>query len=284
MKGLVLSLFLIASHPSPMTNAAYHSSGWTLNGDLANQCVLATLGDVQDERGAQLTVQCDSESNLTGNVMLKLPAAQLQYKRVNVTANVAHDEQTSSTLWIKSSRDNRTLLFETDSEELLLSGVSQTRRSMVSVVSTDADVVSFGVMLHGKGTITLRDVRITVSDQGEIAMQAQQVLDEALAIIHQHSAINDASWGSLCDRARQFASGAKNSADVYPVIRYVLQQLGDKRSLVLTPQLSRALDQHPHSTSSSIRIYSLQDGAELVLAASALSDHTSDSRVATNWP
>jgi len=282
MKGLLLSLFLVSSHPSMIVTPATHSSEWTLNGELANQCVLATLGNVHDERGAQITIQCDSDSPLTGNVLLKLSATHLQYKRVTITANIQHDEQLSSTLWIKSSRASRTLFFETDSDDMLLNAsTSSGQRSITSAVAGDAEMVSMGVMLHGKGVVTLRNVHVSVSVDDDISPQAQHVLDRALEVIRQHTARNMVEWDSLAAHAQQLASGAKQSADVYPVIRYVLNELGDKRSLLLTPQTSRALSQHSaNSPATILSFYTLPDGAELALNTAPLVDQ----RIADRWP
>jgi len=54
--------------------------------------------------------------------------------------------------------------------------------------------------------------------------------------------------------------------------------------MVLSPAVARSLDQHKSAPSSAVKIFALPDGAELVLAALAKSDHVSDSRVANNWP
>lgn len=277
MKGLVLSLFLVATHSSPAIVSSTSSSDWKLNGELSGNCMLATLGNVNEMQGAQLTIQCAGDTALTGNVMLKLPAANLQYKRITVTAEVEHDSEFTSTLWMKSLHDNRTLLFDSDVEQTLLGGNDEEgQRSISAVVAKQASSISLGLMLHGKGSVTLRNVHISFSSEGEISPQAQAVLGSALKLIRLHSVRTDVDWSSLNAQAQLFAAGATNSADVYPVIRYVLQQLGDQRSMVLTPRLSQALNQRPASVHSSVQIYSLPDGADLVLANSL----TTDQRIA----
>ena len=284
MKGLLLGLLLTASHTPPATTVSYQSSDWKLNGELAGHCMLATLGNVRESSGARVTVQCEDGEKLTGNVSFKLPVTNQQHRRITLVADVEQDERMSSTLWIKSSRDSQTMLFESDAEEALFNSRSGVRRTVTSVIANDADAITVGLMLHGNGVATIKNVHVTISEQGDISPQAKSVLDAALAFIRQHADHDSRDWNLLNTQAQQFAAGAQDTADVYPVIRYVLQQLGDRRSMVLPPDAARVLDQFRSSSSSAVKIIALPDGADLVLAASTTSDQASDSRVARNWP
>ena len=280
MKGLLLSLFFAVSHAPAITSSSSLNDQWKLNGNLVSACVLATLGDVNGEHGAQLNIHCDAETPVAGNVMLTLPAAKLQYKRVTITADVESGSALQPVVWIKSLRDGKALLFDSDVDQSLWSGNDAATRTMSAVVAGEASSITLGFMLHGKGSVKLRNVRVQVSNGGQIAARAQQVLHTALQLIQQHSAREDVDWNALNAQAERFASGAQDSADVYPVIRYVLQTLGDQRSMVLAPEASRVLDRFPSGPSNSIKVYSLPDGADLVLADVI----AIDKRVANNWP
>jgi hypothetical protein len=274
MKGLLLGLLFATSHPSPEITAVVQSSDWKLNGELTGQCALATLGNVRDERGAQLVISCDSDDALTGSITMQLPATALQYKRITITADIEHGVGFSSTVWMKSLHDSQTILFDSDVEQTLLNvSDSGLQRSLATVVARDATSVSVGLMLHGKGVITLRNVRVNISNEGDVAPQAQQVLDSALQLIRQHSYRNNVDWIVLASQAQQFAAGSQTTSDVYPVIRYVLQQLGDQRGMLLTPEVSRMFSR-PHAQTKSIQVqfFSLPDGAELVLGTDAVVD------------
>ena len=277
MKGLVLTLLLMASHSPPVINSAAQSSDWKMNGELAARCALATLGNVRDERGAQLAIHCDTDdgdNSVTGSVVMMLSTAALQYKRITVTADLEQDSGFSATLWIKSLHENQTVLYDSDVEQSLLNiGGSGSQRVLSTVVAKDATSISVGMMLHGKGALALRNVHVTISNDGDVAPQAQQVLDSALQLIRQHSLHTAVDWPQLNLRAQQYASGAQDSADVYPVIRYVLQQLGDARGMVLAPEVSQKLNQRrADKQSANVKFFSLPDGAELVLGADAVVD------------
>ena len=110
MKGLLLGLLFATSNSPTDLSVASRAIEWKLNGDLIAHCVLATWGDVQSASGAQVNVQCDSEENVAGNLVLKLPASRFQNRRVTLIMDVEQGQQMTSTLWVKSSRENRTQL------------------------------------------------------------------------------------------------------------------------------------------------------------------------------
>lgn len=284
MKGLLLGLLFATSNSPTDLSVASRAIEWKLNGDLIANCVLATWGDVQSASGAQVNVQCDSEENVAGNLVLKLPASRFQNRRVTLIMDVEQGQQMTSTLWVKSSRDNRTQLFESDADDALLSASAVAAQRSIASVIGNADAVSVGVILRGTGAVTLKHVKLVVAADGDTSLQAQQVLDKALDVIGEHAAIKDVHWTQLQAQAQQLARGAQDTAEVYPVIRYVLQQLGDRRSTVLSPEVVRSLDQRKSSPSTTVKIVSLPDGAELVLANATLPVAAADGRVANNWP
>jgi len=284
MKGLLLGLLFATSNSPTDLSVASRAIEWKLNGELASNCILATWGSIQTSAGVQLNVQCDSEEAVAGNLALKLPASQYQNRRVTLVMDVEQGQQMSSTLWVRSSRDNHTQSFESDADDALLDSNPVGSQRSITAVIANADAISVGLMLRGSGAVTLKHVRLIVAPNGEISSQAQDVLDKALSAIQEHAARSEVRWMQLQLQANQLAAGAQDSAEVYPVIRYVLQQLGDRRSMVLSPAIARSLEQRKSAPSAAVKIFALPDGAELVLAATTNSDRVSDSRVANNLP
>jgi C-terminal processing protease CtpA/Prc len=63
-----------------------------------------------------------------------------------------------------------------------------------------------------------------------------QVLDAAISITKKNALRrNDVAWVVVEPALRAMAAGAETSADVYPAIRYLLEQLGDHHSFLLPP-------------------------------------------------
>jgi hypothetical protein len=73
---------------------------------------------------------------------------------------------------------------------------------------------------------------------------------------------------------RLFASGAQSGSEVYPAIKYLLSRLGDRQSLLLTPEVAAALRQFSagaaeQSAATGVSVFTLPDGACLVLSRAA---------------
>jgi hypothetical protein len=294
MTGLVFSLLasalLSSGHAAAPAPTPLPAGEWTFNGNAASACELTSDGRATDKLGAQLEVQCDQDAQIFGNVVAKLPADYLQQRRVTITAEVRAGAGMEASLWLKTAHNASTLMFENDTEQTLLNAASDdgwAQRSISLPVAADATAVSFGVLLQGSGAVAVRNLRVTVSQAGAVSTTAQAVLEAALNIVKKQTAArSDIAWRVLETEVRVLASGAQETAEVYPAIKYLLTQLGDRRSLLLTPELAAAFDRGnntPASASSisTIKIFSLPDGANLVLSAITTD---LDPRIARNFP
>lgn len=68
---------------------------------------------------------------------------------------------------------------------------------------------------------------------------AQQYLSEALDIIQNHALNSDkVDWPKVRDIAFMYENNAKTPADTYDSISFVLQQLGDNHSFLVTPDIA----------------------------------------------
>lgn len=247
-------------------------SEWLFAGLAETGCELATDGTVLDEQGASVDVSCAQQARVMGNVQARMSAQGLRQRRVTLSVELQADDAMNVSLWLKTQRDNKTLMFDDDTEQHLLNNQQSdgwVQRTITLPVASNATQISFGVLLQGGGAVQLRNVHVDVSDFGAIAPEATRLLDAAIDIVKQQtSARSDLSWSLLEPQLRLFASGAQTTAEVYPAIKYLLSRLGDKQSLLLTPEVATALSQATADVGngSKVSVFALPDGARLVLA------------------
>jgi hypothetical protein len=288
MKGLLLSLLATVAntsgHPSaslatPRASEAQTMlvSDWRLSAELNQACESQASGEVTDHVGAALSLRCAGDTRVVGNLSANLNARGVRQRRVVISAELQVNDAMHASLWLKTQQGKTTLMFDDDSEQGLINTPSAdgwVRRTVTLPVAAEATQVSFGVLLQGAGDVSLRDVRLTVSEPGAIAPEAAQLLDAAINIVKQHAHQDgsraDLAWQVLEPQLRVFTSGAQSSAEAYPAIKYLLLRLADKKSLLLTPEVARAFTRNDDSAATSnaaINIFVLPDGARLVLSA-----------------
>ncbi|MGE0115803.1 MAG: hypothetical protein AB7T07_13080 [Steroidobacteraceae bacterium] len=291
MKGLLFGLLAAAAmtpgHPSnTLTHAPVVAplrasiqstpvvSEWVFNGQADAGCQLQTEGQVTDESGAALNLYCAQDTPVLGNVLARLPAQGWRQRRVTISAEIRAGAAMNASLWLKTQHDAATLMFDDDSEQNLLTAPQSedgwVHRSVTLPVAADATQISFGVLLQGAGELSVRAVQLNFSEPGAIVPEAAQWLDAAIGIVKQHTLQrHDLSWPVLEPQLRLFASGAQTPADVYPAIKYLLSRLGDKQSLLLTPEVALALNRGSATTAATdmrVNVFVLPDGAQLVLS------------------
>jgi hypothetical protein len=287
MKGLLLSaLVATASSPSPPIHSLMSSgrtiappalvaSDWYISGQLADACSLQALGMVSDAAGADLDMTCTTTTGVMGNVSAHVVAQGWRQRRITVSAEIKVDEATTASLWLKTQRGVATLMFDDDSEQNLLDVATADgwqRRVITLPIAADATEVSFGVLVQGGGALAVRNLRLNVSQPGAISADAAHMLDAAIDIVKQQTIQrDDLAWQVLEPQLRLFASGAQSAAEVYPAIKYLLSRLGDKQSLLLTPEVAATLNRvSPTSPEQAnvapIHVFTLPDGARLVLS------------------
>jgi len=298
MKGLILSLLTAVATPGPhvpgthvteplapmrsalqsMATTNDLASNWSFTGQVAADCELHTDGEMFYTAGATLNLLCENDAQALGNVSASIPAQGWRHRRITISVEMPAGDAMHASLWLKTQRHVGklvTLMFDDDTEQSLLDDSQTTdgwvRRTVTLPVSLDATQVSFGVLLQGASELALRDVRVSISEPGMIAPQAAQLLDAAIDIVKQQTVQRgDLAWQVLEPQLRLFASGAQTTAEVYPAIKYLLSRLGDKQSLLLTPEvasvLSRGDADTANASSARVQVFVLPDGARLVLS------------------
>lgn len=292
MKGLILSL-LAASSVAPVQPATsllssmrlsgsqiFAASDWSVSNQVGQACEVQAVGAVTDLSGAELNVACAEGESVMGNVSAHLTAQGWRQRRVTLSAEIKVGDGINASLWLKTQRDRTTLMFDDDTEQNFLSTTRTAdgweRRVITLPIAADATQIGFGVLVQGGGVVALRNMQVTVSELGAMSPAAAQMLDAAIDIVKQQTLQrDDLAWRVLEPQLRLFASGAQSTADVYPAIKYLLSRLGDKQSLLLTPDVADALNQMrpvtpDQAADALVTVFALPDGARLVLSRTAI--------------
>lgn len=295
MKLLLLSMLATAAFSPGKTPLNLQSGDWTLSRHPDSDCSLETSGSATDAFGANLFIHCSG--NELGNAVSKISAQRLHQRRVTVSGEIRRSDVATASLWVKVLHQGKTLMFETTADQSLYDDVGEAaaensewvRRSVTLPVPSDATTVSYGLLLQDGREASVRNLQLTASGEGAASDEARQVLDAALAIVKAQTVYrNDIAWQALEPQVRVFAAAAEQTADVYPAIRYLLAQLGDRHSLLLTPELAALFhgaqngqaDQE-RKKPDAVSVFTLPDGAKLVLSSYA-SEY--DRRTAKVWP
>lgn len=269
MTAWLLSM-LAAAALSPGHSSKVSQGAWNLSATAESSCEASAHGHGDDVLGATVFIACNAGGDLA-NASYKFAAEGWRQRRLVITADL-RTSGAGASLWIKVLRGNETLTFESTAEQALFEDSTQEtiRRSLGVTVPSDATAIAYGVRLQGQGEIEASNLRVAVSGQGAATPAAQRVLDVALEVVRQQVAHRkDIEWPVLEMQARVFAAGARETADVYPAIQYVLGRIGDRRGLLLKPEMAAMFHATSASSGAETGIFALPDGAKLVLSLTA---------------
>ena len=89
--------------------------------------------------------------------------------------------------------------------------------------------------------IVLAAAALTASPTGNISPQAKTYLDRAITLFReQHINAANVDWQALTAKAYAAASGAQTTADSYPAIRLIIDELGEKHTQFHEPDQAKA--------------------------------------------
>ena len=89
--------------------------------------------------------------------------------------------------------------------------------------------------------IAIASLTCVVARAQPAASGPADVLEAAIGLIKENALRRDAvAWDVVEPRVRAMATGATKSSDVYPAIRYLIDQLGDNHSRMTTPDQTAA--------------------------------------------
>lgn len=240
---------------------------WHLSATSAAACEAAAQGSADQGPGATVFLACGALGDLA-NASYQMSAHGLRQRRVAIAADM-RATAAGAALWIRVMRGSETLAFESTADESLFDEDSRAgaARGLSVVVPSEATAIAYGVRLQGAGEVEVTDLRIDVSAAGTASPAAQRVLETALQLVKQHAARRvERDWPALETQVRIFAAGARDTADVYPAIRYLLAQIEDRRGLLLNPAVAALFTAGAVPRGGdAVGVFALPDGAKLVL-------------------
>lgn len=261
-----LASVLTAAAFAPGNFPPEQTGEWTLSTS-SQTCEADAHGRADDAFGATVFIACN-EIGVLANASYRMSARGLRQRRVAVAADVRATTAVA-VLWIKVMRGSETLVFESTADDTLFDGDPRAgaARGLSVAVPSEATAIAYGVRLQGAGEVEVSDLRISVSAAGAALPAAQQVLETALQLVKQHAARPvDRDWPALETQVRIFAAGARDTADVYPAIRYLLARIEDRRGLLLNPAVAALFTASAAPRGGdAVGVFALPDGAKLVL-------------------
>ena len=97
-----------------------------------------------------------------GTLMQSFSAGKYRSKRVRFSADVRTLEVTESALWMRVDRRRETIAFDNMGDRPIRGTTPWARQQVVLDVGEDADAVSLGLLVSGKGTALMADPRVEV--------------------------------------------------------------------------------------------------------------------------
>jgi carboxyl-terminal processing protease len=216
-------------------------SGWSR--DLAaGAYVVEAAGSAVDPDGARISIRSVKPGAAgAGMVSSSLSADSLRRHRVVLSAELqTRGAPEGALLWLRVDGGATVSLFDNTFDRAVRGDSDWTPRSVSLPVPADATGVFFGATLTGDGNVSVRNLRITVGPafaaDSPLVPAAQDVLDTAMRLIKENALRRDAvAWDLVEPRVRALAAGAAKTSDVYPAIRYLIDQLDDHHSRLTVP-------------------------------------------------
>lgn len=138
--------------------------GWIRTGSAPEQYEMtvqpATAG--KTNLSVVLKSNADADANKFGTLMQQFQAADYRGQSVRFSASVkARDVTGSGQLWMRVDDENRKVIAFDNMEARAIKGTtSLTRVEVVLPVAANAQVISFGTMMQGRGEFAMTDVEI----------------------------------------------------------------------------------------------------------------------------
>lgn len=182
----------------------------------------------------------NTTSSEYGGAIANVPASNFRGRWVTLHASLAIDAVASDgAIWLRADRGTEPLAFTTSAGQPSNVSTGGVERSIALLVPDGADVLAFGVVMSGAGTITATDIRIGVHMKHDrVDSDALAVLDEALSIVSGNALYaGEVDWERESEALRtKFRSigGTRDSA--YLLIRELLSQLKDRHSFFMMPE------------------------------------------------
>lgn len=190
---------------------------------------------------------------------LRRAAADEGAQRVRLSGSIRSDAPggVSPALWLRidgphgplfldSYGDSRPLAAATDAvaRERDERGDAWQRYELELPLPADVTDVAFGVSVRGQGTAWFDGLELSTAAPSAAPPlpAAQRYVDEALAILREHSLHTAAiDWPRVRQDALAYARGARGPSDAHVAVRFAVRELGDRHSYLQSPNATRTL-------------------------------------------
>ncbi|MEJ1096733.1 MULTISPECIES: S41 family peptidase [unclassified Pseudoxanthomonas] len=257
---------LIAAWLATFPAAAEQTMQWRVTGD-STHYVLEGGGDAQSEAGASLSVQSQGDVGESyGGGVAAVDATPFRGQRVRLSGRIdAHSVVGGAGLWLRADGPSGVVAFANTQREPVLGDASNVSREVEISVPSSAQTVLFGPLLTGRGRLLVRQLRLERSPADTDAdVPPAQIVEAAVAIMRDHALnANRIDWSAVQSALVQKAEVAKGPADAYAVIDSLIQQLGDRHSVLMLPVAARRYAQQGQP-SEAPRIF-VRDGVATIL-------------------
>ncbi|GGA13624.1 S41 family peptidase [Dyella caseinilytica] len=235
-------LALLASLGLALAQAQTAPVSWIQSGAKTGYQVQGT-GDPTTAQGAKASVTSSSaQSDMSGVVMAVSDAAPYRGKMVSLQADLStRNADKGVTIFLAMYGPNGSLGFISSDRVPVLGDVTSAQRQIQIGVPSAATRLSYGVVLHGNGTVDAEHIRL-IAAAPIVEVPPQLVLDKAITIVREYAFnTSKVDWATVEPQIRAMAANAKVSQDVYPAIRALLADLDDHHSYFQEPSLAELL-------------------------------------------
>jgi C-terminal processing protease CtpA/Prc len=203
-------------------------------------------GDPRSEAGAHIVVKGERVAvtderpeAVFGGAVSKVDAVPLRGSRIVIDADLAPaDGAQVVSIWMRADDANmKPVEFATSQAEPVPVGKKE-HRSIALRVPERAQLVVFGVVLQGQGSLVASNYRLRVdakaAPKDDIAARA--TIDAAIDIVRSKAYhANAIDWSTAAERYRVEGGNASTAAGVHMVIGGMLNDLGDHHSFLMPP-------------------------------------------------
>lgn len=122
------------------------------------------IGTVQTDEGRAAYIKSlDPEPGKFGTLMQSFSPTEYLGKRVRLSARVkSQDVAEWAGMWMRADRDKETVAFDNMQTRPIRGSTDWTRCSIVLDIPGDADSMSMGILLHGKGEIIWDKIELEI--------------------------------------------------------------------------------------------------------------------------
>ena len=207
--------------------------------------VMTARGRAAGAEGAELTLRSTGQGVLTGQYShgqagTKIRVAAAVGRRVTVSGTVdVKEAPDGASLWMRVSGNTGLLLVDFGGDSRVRGNATNERRSITLPIPLEATTIEFGFRLRGRGTASVRMLKITagppLDETAPLSADAKAVLDAAINNIKTRALKRERVTVEVERSTRLLAAGAAIPADVYPAIQYLLAILADGHSSLSSP-------------------------------------------------